>query len=100
MVESRNGRAIALPTITLVPKDPAMMIKFLDMIREKKHDYVLLMSANAVKIMFDVFDNVKKISDAVSLLNSSKVIAVGPHRSEESRVGKECVSRGRSGGGP
>ncbi|MGH9921316.1 MAG: uroporphyrinogen-III synthase, partial [Nitrososphaerales archaeon] len=53
MVESRNGKAIALPTISLVPKDPAMMIKFLDMIREKKHDYVLLMSANAVKIMFD-----------------------------------------------
>ena len=83
MVESRNGRAIALPTISLVPKDPAMMIEFLEMIREKKHDYVLLMSANAVKIMFDVFDNVKKTSDAVSLLNSRKVIAVGPHTKQE-----------------
>ena len=83
MVESRNGKAIALPTISLVPRDPAMIIKFLDMIRDKKHDYILFMSANAVKIMFDVFDKAKKTIDAVSLLNSAKIVAVGPHTKQE-----------------
>jgi len=83
MVESRNGKVIALPTISLVPKDPATMIKFLDMIKDKKHDYILFMSANAVKIMFDVFDNTKKTNDAASLLNSTRIIAVGPHTKQE-----------------
>jgi len=83
MVESSNGKAIALPTISLVPRDPATMIKFLDMISTKKHDYVLFMSANAVKIMFDVFDKAKKTTDAVSLLNSAKIVAVGPHTKQE-----------------
>jgi uroporphyrinogen-III synthase len=83
MVESRNGKAIALPTISLAPKDPEVIIKFLDMIRDKKYDYVLFMSANAVKIMFDTFEKAKKRSDAVSLLNSSKIVAVGPHTKQE-----------------
>jgi uroporphyrinogen-III synthase len=83
MVESRNGKVIALPTISLVPRDPATMIKFVDMIKAKKHDYVLLMSANAVKIMFDVFATSKKTGDVARLLNSSKVIAVGPHTKQE-----------------
>src|SRR5574341_2014507 len=83
MVESNKGKAIALPTISLVPRDPATVIKFLDMIKDKKHDYVLLMSANAVKIMFDVFDKANKTRDAVSLLNSARIIAVGPHTKQE-----------------
>ncbi len=83
MVESRNGKAIALPTISLVPKAPAVLFKFLDMISDKKHDYILFMSANAVKIMFDVFDKAKKTIDAVSLLNSAKIVAVGPHTKQE-----------------
>lgn len=82
MVESRNGKAIALPTISLVPKDPKVMIKFLDMIRDKKYDYILFMSANAVKMMFDVFDKANN-TNAASLMNSSRIIAVGPHTKQE-----------------
>jgi uroporphyrinogen-III synthase len=79
MVESKKGRAIALPTILLMPRSVEVMLKFLGMLKERKHDYVLFMSANAVKIMFDAFDASGKKDDAISLLNAAKVIAVGPN---------------------
>lgn len=83
MVELNKGKAIALPTISLVPRESKIMIEFLDLIKTKKHDYVLVMSANAVKIMFDAFDKMQKIDEAVSLINSAKVIAVGPRTKQE-----------------
>jgi uroporphyrinogen-III synthase len=78
-VESSNGKAIALPTISLVPKDSGVILQFLDLVKAKRHDYTLFMSANAVNMVFDVFDKMKKTDDAVSTLNHTKVVAVGPH---------------------
>ncbi len=82
MVKSNNGRAIALPTISLVPKDSSVISKFLDLIKTKKYDYTLFMSANAVNMIFDVFDKIQMTDDAVSMLNHTKVVAVGPHTKE------------------
>ena len=81
-IESKNGKAIALPTITLIPKNSDVIFKFLDLLKNKKHDYALFMSGNAVNIIFDIFDEAKKINAIVSTLNNIQVVAVGPHTKE------------------
>lgn len=78
MVESKKGRVIALPTISLISKEPEI-IKFLDLLKTKRHDYTLFMSANAVRMMFDVFNKMRKIKESTLALTNTKVIAVGPH---------------------
>ncbi|MEM2760893.1 MAG: uroporphyrinogen-III synthase [Nitrososphaerales archaeon] len=79
MVKANKGNVIALPTISLVPKDLATMLKFLDLLKTKKYDYVLFMSANAVNIIFDTFTKMQMIEDVLSLLKDTKVAAVGPN---------------------
>lgn len=83
MVESRKGKAIALPTILLVPRAEEEILKVLGAIRQGRHDYILFMSANAVKIIFDAFEKSKKTREALSLINAAKVIAVGPNTKQE-----------------
>ncbi|MFQ5920427.1 MAG: uroporphyrinogen-III synthase [Nitrososphaerales archaeon] len=83
MVESRNGKAIALPTISLVPRREEEILNLLDTVRKERYDYVLFMSANTVKIIFDAFGKAERTGDAVSLINSAKVIAVGPNTKQE-----------------
>ena len=82
LVESSRGKAIALPTISLVPKDASAMIEFLELLKSKKHDYTLFMSANAVKMIFDVFHKTNRVEDFLSALNNTIVVAVGPHTKE------------------
>src|SRR3546814_16369685 len=43
---------------------------------------------------------VQHTAAAISVLTADVLVAAGPARSEERRVGKECVSTGRSRGGP
>ncbi|MEE8132217.1 MAG: uroporphyrinogen-III synthase [Nitrososphaerales archaeon] len=82
MVESNKGKAIALPTISLIPKDSGVMLKFLQLLKAKKYDYTLFMSATAVNMIFDFLGKIQKDNDVVSMLNHTKVIAVGPHTKE------------------
>jgi len=81
MVEANKGKAIALPTITLVPRGSEVMQKFLDLL-ETHYDYVLFMSANAVNMIFDALNSMGKIDDVISLLHNTNVVAVGPHTKE------------------
>jgi uroporphyrinogen-III synthase len=82
MVEANKGKAIALPTITLVPRGSEAMLKFLDLLKTHNYDYALFMSANAVNMIFDALNSMGKIDDAISLLNNTNVVAVGPHTKE------------------
>jgi uroporphyrinogen-III synthase len=73
LVGEQGGTAIALPTIELVPKGPEAVQEFLAALEKKKHDYCAFMSAQAVKILFDVAGR-----EAALALKSTTVIAVGP----------------------
>jgi uroporphyrinogen-III synthase len=73
LVSEQGGRAIALPTIELVPKGPEAVKEFLDKLEKKRHDYCAFMSAQAVNILFDYAG-----TEAALALKSTVVIAVGP----------------------
>lgn len=77
MVESNKGKAIALPTISLVPRSKDAMLKFLDMLKAE-YDYVLFMSANAVHMIFDALGDDQK-RELIWALNNTTVVAVGPN---------------------
>src|ERR671924_280466 len=73
LVKEQGGRAIPLPTIEIVPKDPQVAEEFLDKLRKKKHHYCAFMSQQAVSVLFDLaYDKVAPV------LKSTTVIAVGP----------------------
>src|SRR5919197_5925912 len=73
LVSEHGGRAIALPTIELVPKGPEAVHEFLEKLQKDKHDYCAFMSAQAVNILFDSAGR-----EAALALKSTIVIAVGP----------------------
>ncbi|HEY3095032.1 MAG TPA: uroporphyrinogen-III synthase [Nitrososphaera sp.] len=73
LVSQDGGRAIALPTIELVPEGPKAAKEFLEKLQKEKHDYCAFMSSKAVNIMFDSAGR-----EAALALKSTVVIAVGP----------------------
>jgi uroporphyrinogen-III synthase len=77
LVSEQGGRAMALPTIELVPKGPQAAKEFLAMLEKKKHDYCAFMSPQAVSILFDYAGR-----EAALALKSTTVIAVGPKTKE------------------
>ncbi|HEU4606064.1 MAG TPA: uroporphyrinogen-III synthase [Nitrososphaera sp.] len=77
LVSEEGGRAIALPTIEVVPKGPDAAKDFLARLEKKKHDYCAFMSPQAVKILFDYAGR-----EAALALKSTTVIAVGPKTKE------------------
>jgi uroporphyrinogen-III synthase len=73
LVLEQGGRAIALPTIEIVPQSPEVAEEFLDKLRKKKHYYCAFMSQQAVNVLFDLAGD--KIAPVLKYTN---VIAVGP----------------------
>jgi uroporphyrinogen-III synthase len=77
LVNAEGGRAIALPTIEIVPKGPQAEKEFLEKMQEKKYDYCAFMSPQAANILFDLAGR-----EAALALKSTAVIAVGPKTKE------------------
>lgn len=77
LVSEEGGRAIALPTIEIVPKGPQAAKEFLDNLQKKKYDYCAFMSPQAVNILFDLAGR-----EVALALKSAVVIAVGPKTKE------------------
>lgn len=73
LVNEQGGRAIALPTIEILPKGPQAARQFLEKLQRKKHDYCAFMSPQAANILFDLAGR-----EAALALKSTRVIAVGP----------------------
>jgi uroporphyrinogen-III synthase len=73
LVSAEGGRAIALPTIEIVPAGPQAAQVFLDKLQSIKHDYCAFMSSQAVNVLFELADG-----KVIPALNSTKVIAGGP----------------------
>lgn len=74
LVAADGGKAIALPTIEIVPAGPQAAREFLDKLHDKKHDYCAFMSSQAVSVLFELASK----SEIISALESTAVIAVGP----------------------
>lgn len=74
LVAAEGGKAIALPTIDIVPAGPQAAREFLDKLHDKKHDYCAFMSSQAVSVLFELASK----SEIISALESTAVIAVGP----------------------
>ena len=77
LVKAEGGRAIALPTIEIVPKGPQAAKEFLEKMQEKNPDYCAFMSPQAANILFDLAGR-----EAALALKSTVVIAVGPKTKE------------------
>jgi uroporphyrinogen-III synthase len=77
-----GGKSIALPTIQIVPKDPQVILEFINELKEKKHDYCAFMSQWAVNVLFNLANAMNKTDQVTSLLNSRTIIAVGPKTRE------------------
>jgi uroporphyrinogen-III synthase len=82
LVQMEGGKIIALPTIEIVPRDPKVILEFINKINEEEHDYCAFMSQWAVNILFDHANIMKKTDQIISLLNNRTIIAVGPKTRE------------------
>jgi uroporphyrinogen-III synthase len=77
LVKADGGRALAIPAIEIVPADRKAAQKFISLLRKKNHDYCAFMSAQAVRVLFDL------AGDTAGSLKDVSVIAVGPKTMQE-----------------
>jgi uroporphyrinogen-III synthase len=87
LVRIEGGKSISLPTIEIVPKDPEIILEFINELEEKKPDYCAFMSQWAVNVLFDLANVMNKTNQVISLLNSRIIVAVGP-KTRESLVNR------------
>lgn len=77
LVKARGGRAVAMPAIEIVRADRRVAQKFISSLKKKNHDYCAFMSAQAVRVLFEL------ASDVAGPLKKTTVIAVGPKTRQE-----------------
>jgi uroporphyrinogen-III synthase len=73
LVSAEGGRAIALPTVEIVPAGQRAAQEFLDRLQSKRYDYCAFMSSQAANVLFELAGD-----KVIRALASTKVIAVGP----------------------
>ncbi|HET7148296.1 MAG TPA: uroporphyrinogen-III synthase [Candidatus Nitrosopolaris sp.] len=77
-VASEGGRAIPLPTIEIIPKDPSVVDEFIKAVNKNDNEYCAFLSPQAVDILFNHANRICKVDELVSVLNSRIVVAIGP----------------------
>ena len=98
-VTSDGGRLLALPTIEIVPSNPKVVRKFIQMINLRKHEICAFLSSNAVDVLFALARRTNSFEELLSLLNSRTIIAIGPNtrkRLEHLRVKVQAVPENHS----
>lgn len=78
LVEALGGNAVAIPAIEIALADRKVAQRFMALVQKKKHDYCAFMSAQAVRVLFELAGD--KVTHA---LKQSLVIAVGPKTRQE-----------------
>ncbi|PWU80959.1 MAG: uroporphyrinogen-III synthase [Candidatus Nitrosopolaris wilkensis] len=78
LIASEGGRAIPLPTIEIVPKDPSAVDEFIDAVNKNENEYCAFLSPQAVDVLFNHASRICKTEELVSVLNSRIVAAIGP----------------------
>lgn len=79
LVNAEGGRAVAVPSIEIMPAGPEVAQKFITLLEKKKHDYCAFMSAQAVRVLFGLAGE----KEAAAALRQTAVIAVGPKTKQE-----------------
>jgi uroporphyrinogen-III synthase len=78
LVALQGGRAIALPTIEIVPKDPSALDEFIAIVNKNETEYCAFLSPQAVDVLFNFATRKYKVDELVSALNSRIIVAIGP----------------------
>jgi uroporphyrinogen-III synthase len=94
LVRMEGGRAIALPTIDVVPAGPDAARKFIELLQTKRHDYCAFMSTQAVEALFGTASGAPDTETIRHALDATRIIAVGPKtksRLEESGMHVDFV---------
>jgi uroporphyrinogen-III synthase len=78
LVASEGGRAVPLPTIEIVPKDPSAVYEFIKALNKNANEYCAFLSPQAVDVLFNHASSIRKTDELVSVLNSRIVVAIGP----------------------
>jgi uroporphyrinogen-III synthase len=78
LVAAEGGRAIALRTIEIIPKDPSVVDEYINTAYKKKNDYFAFLSPQSVDVLFNHADRICKARELASVLNSGIVVAIGP----------------------
>jgi len=84
LIALQGGRAIPLPTIEIVPKDPSAVDEFIDIVNKNKNEneYCAFLSPQTVDVLFNHASIIYKIDELVSALNSRIVVAIAPKTKE------------------
>lgn len=78
MAESYGATPLALPTIELVARGPAMADDFVDEVRRCTPDYSVFMSSKAVRLLFESASASSRMQDLRDAVSGTIVVAVGP----------------------
>lgn len=83
-VEERGGKPYLFPTIEITgPRDLSAVKTFFEALRNKKADYVILMSVNGVQHLVNAAETLGAKDDMKTNLERVVVIAVGPKTARE-----------------
>jgi uroporphyrinogen-III synthase len=78
LIAMQGGRAIPLPTIEIVPKDPSVLNEFINIVNKTESEYCAFLSPQAVDVLFNHASRIYKTDELVSALNSRIIVAIGP----------------------
>jgi uroporphyrinogen-III synthase len=84
LIEAKGGIPYYIPAIEIKPhNNPQQMTKFISELQAGTVDYVILMSTNGVKHLFEVAQNINQTDKLRSGLAQTFVIGVGPRTAQE-----------------
>lgn len=78
LIACEGGSAIALPTTEIVPKEAKIVEEIVDNISKNRYEYCAFLSPQAVDILYDHANRAGRTNQLTSLLNSTRVVAIGP----------------------
>ena len=84
LIQQRGGVPYYIPAIEIKPlSNPEAVKRFISELEYEKVDYVMLMSTNGVKYLFEVAEKLNIKLQLTKGLNKTCVIAVGPRTAQE-----------------
>jgi len=84
IIRRRGGKPYLMPTIEIkVPRDLTPVRKFIEELEKGEVDYVIFMSVNGVKFLFNAAENLRQLDKLRKYIAKTVIIAVGPRTARE-----------------
>src|SRR2546425_4748730 len=94
LIERYGGRPLVAPSMREVPlEEDADALRFGERLLAGEVEMGLLLTRVGTRLMLEVLDSRWPREQTLAALGKTILVARGPKRSEERRVGKECRSR-------